>query len=92
MPSPTTYRVQDSSIHVIYSTVGPHFMFQDASQTVTFNGPQVRVVAHETGTLVTVTVRQTIDAGSTSFTLMIPAVKLAHLSQLGPQDADKQLN
>jgi hypothetical protein len=67
-------------LQVTYSTSGidgkPHFSYHDAHQTLSFSGPEIRTLASEIGTLVTVTIRKTIDAGFTSFTLMVPNVNL----------------
>ena len=41
-----------------------------------FSGSQIRTLNSEIGTLVTVTTRMTIDAGATSFSVLIPAVTL----------------
>jgi hypothetical protein len=46
-----------------------------------FAGSQIRALTTEIGTLVTVTTRLTIDAGSTSFSLLIPSISLASVSE-----------
>src|SRR5262249_38563148 len=45
-----------------------------------FAGSQIRSLNTEIGTLVTVTTQLTIDAGSTSFSVLIPAVTLTSVS------------
>jgi hypothetical protein len=45
-----------------------------------FTGSQIRTVSTEIGTLVTVTTNLTIDTGSTSFSVLIPAITLASIS------------
>jgi hypothetical protein len=45
-----------------------------------FAGSQIRTLNTEIGTLVSVTTQMTIDAGSTSFSVLIPAVTLTSLS------------
>lgn len=45
-----------------------------------FSGSQIRRINTEIGTLVTVTTRVTIDTGSTSFSVLIPAISLANIS------------
>ena len=45
-----------------------------------FAGSQIRVINTEIGTLVTVTTQITIDAGSTSFSVLIPAITLTSIS------------
>src|ERR1051325_3512155 len=41
-----------------------------------FSGSQIRTVNTEIGTLVSVTTQMTIDTGSTSFSVLIPAITL----------------
>jgi hypothetical protein len=45
-----------------------------------FSGSQIRSVDTEIGTVVTVTTHLTIDAGSTSFSILIPAITLSSIS------------
>lgn len=46
-----------------------------------FAGSQIRTLNAEIGTLVTVTTRLTIDTGSTSFSLLIPAISLTAVGE-----------
>lgn len=83
--SPDLYQLRGAQLHITYSTTSfvgkPSFVYQDATQTLTFEGDQIRTVATEIGTLVTVTIRMTIDSGSTSFTLFVPRVNLGSSNQ-----------
>lgn len=45
-----------------------------------FSGSQIRAVSTEIGILVSVTTQMTIDTGSTSFSVLIPAITLASVS------------
>jgi hypothetical protein len=45
-----------------------------------FSGSQIRRLDTEIGTLVTVTTHITVDSGSTSFSVLIPAITLASIS------------
>lgn len=45
-----------------------------------FAGSQIRALNSEIGTLVTVTTRLTVDTGSTSFSVLIPAISLTGIS------------
>ena len=78
--TPNLYQVHGGGIHVTYSTTGldgkPHFTYQDAQGSHSFSGDQIQVVKTSIGDLVTVTIRLTIDAGSTSFSLLAPSVNL----------------
>ncbi len=49
---------------------------QGSNPARNFTGSQIRTLSTEIGTLVTVTTFMTIDAGSTSFILLIPAIGL----------------
>jgi hypothetical protein len=88
LPSPgqtvtaTTFEVSSEGLHVTYTTAGPdgqpHLTFLSAEKNLSFAGDQIRtVVAPDLGTLVSVTIWRTIDAGATSFTLVVPRVILA---------------
>jgi hypothetical protein len=45
-----------------------------------FAGSQIRMINTEIGTLVTVTTQMSVDTGSTSFSVLIPAVTLTSIS------------
>jgi hypothetical protein len=45
-----------------------------------FSGSQIRALDSEIGTLVTVTTQITVDTGSTSFSVLIPAISFAGIS------------
>jgi hypothetical protein len=83
--APNMYQVHGCGIHVSYSTTGidgkPHFAYQDAQGSHSFSGDQITVSKSPIGELVTVTIRMTVDTGSTSFSLLVPVVNLT-----GPAD------
>jgi hypothetical protein len=54
----------------------PHLQYNDGNQILQFSGSKIRTTATEIGTLVTVTLRKYVDAGSTSFSLLVPMVNL----------------
>ena len=69
-------------LHVSYSTSGidgkPHMSYQDATRSLSFTGDDIRKMdGGDLGTVVSVTIMRTIDAGSTSFSLLVPRVNLA---------------
>ncbi len=74
------FHLHHASLHITYATgalgskVG--LTYQDASQTLHFDEPQLRRVQTDLGEAVSVTLRLTPDAGSTTFTLVIPHVTL----------------
>ena len=90
--APNLYELNGKHLHIIYSTSSidgrPHLTYQDAHQTLTFKGDDIRTVPTEIGKLVTVSLRRTVDSGSTSFTILVPDVtldqtNLAHVSTEG---------
>lgn len=78
--SPTLYQLAGSGMHVTYSSTGvdgrPHLHFHDSQHNQNFSGDQIRSVVCDLGVLVSVSLQQTVDAGSTSFSLLIPRVNL----------------
>jgi hypothetical protein len=77
---PNLYHLSGDGIHVTYATetfIGkPQLTYQDAHGTKHFIGDQIKVEPSRAGTLVTVVLQMTPDAGSTTFTLLIPRVTL----------------
>ncbi|MFO0762949.1 MAG: hypothetical protein U0359_41320 [Byssovorax sp.] len=78
--APNLYQLQGSNLHITYSTSGidgkAHFTYQDAHQTLSFRGDEIRTQETEIGMLVSVSLRRTVDTGSTTFTVLIPTVRL----------------
>ena len=78
--TPDLYLLRGTQLHITYSTTSfdgkPRFSYQDASQTLSFEGDQIRTVITEIGMLVSVTLVTTVDRGSTTFTLVVPTVNL----------------
>jgi hypothetical protein len=76
----SVFDVSGDGLHVTYTTAGsdePHFTFVGPTRTLSFTGPEIRTLhSPDVGTLVSVTIRRTVDSGSTSFTLVIPPVVL----------------
>ena len=78
--APNHYQLQGEHLHITYSTTSftgkPQLSYKDASQSLNFTGDEIRKTTSEIGTLVTVTIRRTVDSGSTTFTLLVPTVNL----------------
>jgi hypothetical protein len=78
--TPNLYQLHGPHLNISYALSGidgkPHFSYHDTHHTLQFSGDQIRTVATEIGTLVTVTIQITVDSGSTSFTLLVPTVNL----------------
>ncbi|MBN3926062.1 hypothetical protein, partial [Nostoc sp. NMS4] len=78
---PNLYQLRCKNISITYSTTSfggkPLFTYRDQQQTLNFQGTdEIRSVETEIGTLVTVTIRKTVDTGNTVFTLILPRVNL----------------
>jgi hypothetical protein len=77
------YELSGHLVHVTYASTAfdgkPHLTYQDATQTLNFRGDQIETIQSELGELVSVPIRRTVDAGSTTFTLFVPRVNVAPL-------------
>jgi hypothetical protein len=78
--TPNLYQLSGHHLHVTYATTGldgrPTLTYQDAHQGKSFKGDEIRAVECDLGTLVSVTIRMTIDTGSTSFSVFIPRMRI----------------
>jgi hypothetical protein len=84
--TPNQYHLQGDGIGVSYypGGAGPivegrgrlRFAYRDSSHAKSFYGDEVRTVETDLGTVVSVTIFQSIDTGSTSASLLIPNVVL----------------
>jgi hypothetical protein len=79
-PAPNLYQLAGARVHVSYAASGidgkAHLEYQDEHMTMHFKGDEIHVTKTEVGTLLTVYLRRTIDAGATTFTLLLPDVAL----------------
>ena len=80
--SSNRFDLHGGGITVTYGVSGadgkPYLNYSDSNLSRLFKGDEIRVIQEtDVGTLVSVTIRMTIDAGSTSFTVLIPRVKMA---------------
>jgi hypothetical protein len=77
---PNLYVLSGGGIHVTYSPTSfngqPHLTYSSPFVSRTFTGNEITTTASPIGTLVTVTIMLTVDAGSTTFTLLVPVVNL----------------
>jgi hypothetical protein len=77
---PNLYILSGGGLNVTYSTSGfdgqPHFSYNSASLSRNYTGNEIQTVSTILGTLVSVFILQTVDSGSTSFTVLIPVVNL----------------
>ena len=70
----------EGSLSVTYSTTSidrqPRFTFKKGRQTLNFSGNQISSVEVGIGTLVSVVIANVADQGTTTFSLLLPAVRL----------------
>ena len=82
--TPDVYELAGGQLHVTYATTSkdgqPYFSYEDGSQKLSFKGADIRQEKSEIGTLVTVIIHRTVDTGSTTFTLLVPSVRLKESS------------
>lgn len=75
--SPNLWVLSGGGIQVRYSSATSNFHYQDAVRNLTFTGTQIRSVnTPDLGTLVSVTIFLTVDSGSSTFTVLLPATNL----------------
>ena len=74
------FAVAGGGLHVSYSTSGidgkPHLSYQDPMRALSFTGDQIRRVEGDLGAIVSVTIVNVVDAGSTTFSLLVPQVNV----------------
>jgi hypothetical protein len=89
---PNLFELSGDGIQVTYSSSSfdgkPKFTYHDAHQVKSFSGDLIQVATTILGTLVSVVINQTVDAGSTTFTVLLPRVNLnlsdiANISTVG---------
>jgi hypothetical protein len=109
--TPNLYQLSGHHLHVSYSSSGidgkPHMTYQDTHQSKSFRGDEIRTVECDLGTLVSVTLRLTVDVGSTTLSLLIPRIRISptsaaavhtecittvHSMPFGPQTIQGQLD
>ena len=77
---PNLYHLSGHHLHVTYSTTSidgrPTLTYQDDHQGKSFRGDEIRIMDCDLGTLVSVTIRMTIDMGSTTLSLLIPHTQI----------------
>jgi hypothetical protein len=84
--SPNQYHLHGGGITVAYypdgfgpvTPNGPlHLVYQDAFRSLAFHGDEARTVeVADLGTVVSVTIAETVDTGYTSFSLLVPDIDL----------------
>jgi hypothetical protein len=54
----------------------PQFQYSDGQANQTFTGNEIKVTKSDIGSLVTVTIRKSVDANFTTFTLLLPEIHM----------------
>ena len=80
--TPDLFQLTGSHIHITYTTSSvdgtPTMTYQDPYQGMAFSEDEIRTVECDLGTLVSVTLRMSVDAGSTSLSVLIPRIRIEH--------------
>jgi hypothetical protein len=73
-----SFQLSGEDIHISYGPFDglPTFIYDNVRQHLTFVGRDITVTETPAGTLVTVVIVRTIDTGSTTFSVLIPAVEI----------------
>lgn len=78
--SPNQFQLSGHGLSIEYSTTGidgqPHLSYHDHALNKSFSGSEIRSDELALGTVVSVTLMLTIDAGSTTFSLLIPRINV----------------
>jgi hypothetical protein len=79
--SANRFDLHGRNVTVTYGEAGingkPYLKYVSADQTLSFKGDQIRVLNTDLGKVVSVSIRMTVDTGSTSFTILVPKVLVA---------------
>jgi hypothetical protein len=82
--TPNLYQLSGHHLHVTYSPTGidgkPHMTYQDTHQSKSFKGDEIRAVECDLGYLVSITLRLTVDVGSTTLSVLIPRMRISPTS------------
>jgi hypothetical protein len=74
------YQLSGGGRHVMVALNGidgkPHFSYQDAHHTLAFEGDEIRQLDGDLGLVASVSIRRTVDQGSTSFSVLLPHVNV----------------
>ena len=77
---PNHYQLSGHHLHVTYSTTSfegqPTLTYQDTHESKSFRGNEIRTMECDLGTLVSVTIRMTVDMGSTTLSVFIPRMQI----------------
>jgi hypothetical protein len=77
---PNLYQLSGEGLQISYLMIAidgkAHLIYQDPNQMLHFSGEEIHRVETDLGAVVSVTIRRTVDMGSTTFTVLLPRVSL----------------
>jgi len=83
MAEANVFEMTGDDVQISYSARGPFIdqpglkptlTYQDSDQNLTFSGDQIRTQQNEIGSLVSVSLKTSVDAGATILTLLVPSI------------------
>lgn len=89
MAEANVFELTGNNVQISYSARGPFidqpglqptFTYQDQEQNLTFSGEQLRIQQSEIGTLVSVSLKISVDAGATILTLLLPTITMGEVA------------
>jgi hypothetical protein len=90
MAEANVFELTGNNVQISYSARGPFidqpglqptFTYQDQEQNLTFSGEQLRTQQSEMGTLVSVSLKISVDAGAPTLTLLLPAITMGEMTE-----------
>ena len=74
----SSFDLSGGDLHVVYGPIRgrPTFIYEDALRALSFRGTDIHTTTSLAGTTVSVVIQRTIDAGYTTFSVLIPRVRL----------------
>ncbi len=88
MTEANVFEMTGDDVQISYSARGPFIdqpglkptlTYQDSDQNLTFSGDQIRTQQNEIGSLVSVSLKTSVDAGATILTLLIPSITVEEI-------------
>lgn len=76
-----TVLITYQAIHFIDRPDLPALTYQATDSTLTFHREEIRTQESEIGTLVSVTLQKSVDAGATILTLLLPQIRLINTTE-----------
>jgi hypothetical protein len=90
MADANIFEFTGEDVQISYSARGPFIdqpglqptiTYQDSDKTLTFSGDQIRTQQSEMGSLVSVTLLPSVDAGATILTILLPSIHMGDMAE-----------